>query len=64
MIQAIQHLEAPRDMSDDETRLRWHETAAGHATNMSMMKKLWSIQRDADRYDRIIDEFAEAWKSL
>ncbi|KAJ5912548.1 hypothetical protein N7504_001431 [Penicillium tannophilum] len=64
MIQEIQHLEAPRDMSDDETRLRWHETAAGHATNMSMMKKLWSIQRDADRYDQIIDEFADAWKSL
>lgn len=64
MIQGIHHIEAPRDMSDDETRLHWHETAAGHATNMIMMKKLWSIQRDVDRYDGIIDEFAEAWKGL
>ncbi|KAJ6110957.1 hypothetical protein N7486_003192 [Penicillium sp. IBT 16267x] len=64
MIQGIQHLEAPRDMSDGETRLHWHETAAGHALNMSMMKKLWSIQRAAVRYSGIIDEFSEAWKGF
>ncbi|KAJ5673395.1 Acyl-CoA N-acyltransferase [Penicillium longicatenatum] len=61
MIQGIHHIETPRDMSDNETRRHWHETAAGYAADMIILKKLWSIQRDSKRYDKIMDEFVKAY---
>ncbi|KAJ5167284.1 uncharacterized protein N7482_006065 [Penicillium canariense] len=36
MLMNEKHLLSPRDMSDDKTRIHWHETSAGYAHNMKI----------------------------
>ncbi|KAJ5096602.1 hypothetical protein N7456_007323 [Penicillium angulare] len=66
MIQDIEHLPAPRDMSDEQTRLHWHETSAGYMYNLDMKLKghFSNPQRDQQIKSQVPGDFREVFRQM
>ncbi|KAJ5288202.1 hypothetical protein N7478_003888 [Penicillium angulare] len=66
MIQDIQHLPTPRDMSDEQTRLHWHETSACYMYNLDMKLKGQSsnLQNNQPVIDRTPNDLREVFRQM